>query len=135
MSAPLLSRFDLIFILVDAPSTDHDQFLSEHIMSLHSRPPARAGGNGSSGSGVSSGGGSGGSGGGGGGLSAREAADRRQLLMKRRAASKVSSACDSGAGAGAAGTELRDRLERAGIDNRDPIPPQLLRKYIAYARK
>ena len=31
----LLSRFDLIFILLDKPDEDMDQLLSEHVMSLH----------------------------------------------------------------------------------------------------
>ena len=35
MPAALLSRFDLIFILVDRPDSRHDQLLSEHIMRTH----------------------------------------------------------------------------------------------------
>ncbi|KAH6825683.1 minichromosome maintenance 8 [Perilla frutescens var. hirtella] len=35
MSAPLLSRFDLVFILLDKPDVLLDKKLSEHIMSLH----------------------------------------------------------------------------------------------------
>lgn len=36
MSAPLLSRFDLTFILLDNPDERHDQELSEHVISMHS---------------------------------------------------------------------------------------------------
>ncbi|XP_021730627.1 probable DNA helicase MCM8 [Chenopodium quinoa] len=36
MSSPLLSRFDLVFILVDKPDENMDKRLSEHIMALHS---------------------------------------------------------------------------------------------------
>eukprot|EP01105_Mastigella_eilhardi_P026003 TRINITY_DN7297_c0_g1_i1.p1 TRINITY_DN7297_c0_g1~~TRINITY_DN7297_c0_g1_i1.p1 ORF type:complete len:753 (-),score=192.85 TRINITY_DN7297_c0_g1_i1:67-2325(-) len=36
MAAPLLSRFDLIFILLDCPNEEHDRLLSEHVMQLHS---------------------------------------------------------------------------------------------------
>jgi len=36
MSAPLLSRFDLIFILLDKPDAYMDQLLSDHVMALHS---------------------------------------------------------------------------------------------------
>ncbi|EGG18339.1 MCM family protein [Cavenderia fasciculata] len=36
MSAPLLSRFDLIFILLDSKSKDMDAIISDHIMDLHS---------------------------------------------------------------------------------------------------
>ncbi|GAB4856728.1 DNA replication licensing factor mcm8 [Ancistrocladus abbreviatus] len=37
MSAALLSRFDLVFILLDRPDELQDKRVSEHIMSLHSR--------------------------------------------------------------------------------------------------
>eukprot|EP01084_Bolivina_argentea_P083976 151985_1 len=34
MSAPLLSRFDLLFLLLDKPDIKHDQRLSEHVMRM-----------------------------------------------------------------------------------------------------
>jgi MCM P-loop domain len=34
MSTPLLSRFDLIFILLDTPDEEHDRMLSEHVMDV-----------------------------------------------------------------------------------------------------
>ncbi|CAM9551724.1 unnamed protein product, partial [Hapterophycus canaliculatus] len=43
MSAALLSRFDLVFILLDRPDEEHDKKLSEHIMRTHAlaaEPPA-----------------------------------------------------------------------------------------------
>ena len=36
ISAPMLSRFDLVFVLMDKPDMEMDQKLSEHVMSLHS---------------------------------------------------------------------------------------------------
>ncbi|RKP35475.1 MCM2/3/5 family-domain-containing protein, partial [Dimargaris cristalligena] len=36
MGSALLSRFDLIFIMLDKPNLQRDQFLSEHIMNIHS---------------------------------------------------------------------------------------------------
>lgn len=36
MSPALLSRFDLIFVLLDRPDERLDQALSEHVMALHS---------------------------------------------------------------------------------------------------
>ncbi len=36
MSSALLSRFDLIFIMVDRPDEALDAQLSEHVMALHS---------------------------------------------------------------------------------------------------
>ena len=32
----MLSRFDLVFLLLDRPDAERDQRLSEHIMALHS---------------------------------------------------------------------------------------------------
>ena len=36
MSAPMLSRFDLVFVLRDSADAERDHVLSEHIMDLHS---------------------------------------------------------------------------------------------------
>eukprot|EP00842_Homolaphlyctis_polyrhiza_P001578 jgi/Hompol1/2420/HPOL_001811-RA len=36
MNGALLSRFDLVFILLDRPDEEMDMFLSDHIMKLHS---------------------------------------------------------------------------------------------------
>ncbi|XP_041418247.1 DNA helicase MCM8 isoform X1 [Xenopus laevis] len=36
MGSALLSRFDLVFILVDTPNEDHDHLLSEHVMAMRS---------------------------------------------------------------------------------------------------
>lgn len=35
MSQPLLSRFDLVFLLLDEPDKNRDNFLSEHVMLMH----------------------------------------------------------------------------------------------------
>ncbi|KAG7379494.1 hypothetical protein PHYBOEH_011924 [Phytophthora boehmeriae] len=37
MKAALLSRFDLVFILLDRPDEERDRLLSEHVMNSHSR--------------------------------------------------------------------------------------------------
>lgn len=36
MNSALLSRFDLVFILLDQPNEELDAILSEHVMELHS---------------------------------------------------------------------------------------------------
>lgn len=42
MSAALLSRFDLVFILLDRADKEHDKRLSEHIMRTHALAAAHA---------------------------------------------------------------------------------------------
>lgn len=39
MNSALLSRFDLVFILLDKPDEEMDNLLSEHVMALHSDDP------------------------------------------------------------------------------------------------
>jgi DNA helicase MCM8 len=39
MNAALLSRFDLIFILLDKPDEERDHMLSEHVMQMHGGAP------------------------------------------------------------------------------------------------
>ena len=35
MNSALLSRFDLVFVLLDNPDEEMDSMLSEHVMALH----------------------------------------------------------------------------------------------------
>jgi DNA replication licensing factor MCM4 len=35
LAPPLLSRFDLIFLLLDTPNVDHDRMLAKHIVGLY----------------------------------------------------------------------------------------------------
>lgn len=37
MNSALLSRFDLVFILLDNPDEEMDSMLSEHVMALHTQ--------------------------------------------------------------------------------------------------
>ncbi|KAK7285096.1 hypothetical protein RJT34_19855 [Clitoria ternatea] len=106
MSAPLLSRFDLLFILLDKPDELLDKRVSEHIMSLHA-----------------------GSG-------------QHSLALKRRRGDP-SSDSRAAVSQNAEGVDLSARpgslISRLRLDPlRDsdfvPLPVQLLRKYIAYAR-
>ena len=41
MGSALLSRFDLVFILIDKPDEEQDQRLTEHVMALHSKHHGR----------------------------------------------------------------------------------------------
>eukprot|EP00002_Diphylleia_rotans_P024945 TRINITY_DN4927_c0_g1_i3.p1 TRINITY_DN4927_c0_g1~~TRINITY_DN4927_c0_g1_i3.p1 ORF type:complete len:112 (-),score=15.15 TRINITY_DN4927_c0_g1_i3:96-431(-) len=36
MGSAILSRFDIVFILLDKPDTERDEMLSDHVMALHS---------------------------------------------------------------------------------------------------
>ncbi|KAJ1944503.1 DNA replication licensing factor mcm8 [Linderina pennispora] len=95
INGALLSRFDLIFILLDRPDADMDRFLSEHVMALHSGSSA-----------------------------AKEA---RFPLHE-----DTTQQCE-GTMASAGGLEKWLRLKPG--EKLDMIPPPLLRKYVAYARK
>ncbi|XP_076347300.1 DNA helicase MCM8-like isoform X2 [Tachypleus tridentatus] len=46
MGSPLLSRFDLVFILLDKPDEELDSKLSEHVMALHAGRAKEGGGKG-----------------------------------------------------------------------------------------
>ncbi|XP_047162800.1 probable DNA helicase MCM8 isoform X2 [Vigna umbellata] len=108
ISAALLSRFDLIFILLDKPDELLDKRLSDHIMALH-------GGNG----------------------------QLSPALKKRRGDTSDSRATVSQNAEPVGDLDVRSRsgslISRLRLDPlRDgdfiPLPGQLLRKYIAYAR-
>lgn len=96
MNTALLSRFDLVFILMDKPDEELDCLLSEHVMANH-----------------------------GGGM---EGARGHAAVKVRREDLLDTGVTDSQ-------KTLRERLKFTGIDDFDPIPHQLLRKYICYARK
>jgi len=112
MPSALLSRFDIVFIMLDSPDKERDRALSAHIMGLHAR---RAG-------------------------QAADADANRELAHRiavgTSAASQSSRAAAAASGAPWAGDKpFSDRLRQAVLDIRDPLPPQLLRKFIAYARR
>uniref|UniRef100_A0A8C1SAI7 DNA helicase MCM8 n=1 Tax=Cyprinus carpio TaxID=7962 RepID=A0A8C1SAI7_CYPCA len=96
MGSALLSRFDLVFILLDTPNEDHDHLLSEHVMAL------RAGKSGA----VSS-----------------AAVTRYSTQESSISILEVSSE-----------KPLADTLKLVPGEAFDPIPHQLLRKYVGYAR-
>ncbi|KAJ2807192.1 DNA replication licensing factor mcm8 [Coemansia furcata] len=94
INSALLSRFDLIFILLDRPNADMDRFLSEHVMALHSGTKS----------------------------------DNSGAHIAAAAAAGDSSGGDSS-------TSIRQWLRLQPGEQIDAIPPALLRKYVAYARK
>lgn len=94
MGSALLSRFDLVFILLDKPDEEMDSMLSEHVMALHAgknRSIMKA-------------------------TARRSGGDDSILLMETD-------------------KPLSDRLKVPRGEAFDPIPAQLLRKYVGYARK
>ncbi|XP_026285524.1 DNA helicase MCM8 [Frankliniella occidentalis] len=93
MGQALLSRFDLVFILMDQPNEHLDNLLSEHVMALHSG------------------------------------------FGSRGSVSGASSSQSKTNVAGDGEVPLSERLRLYANETFDPIPHQLLRKYIAYARK
>ncbi|XP_041352396.1 LOW QUALITY PROTEIN: DNA helicase MCM8-like [Gigantopelta aegis] len=95
MGSALLSRFDLVFILLDKPDEEMDGMLSDHVMALH-------GGHG---------------------------------RMLSGATAKRGQDLDDSSLQWEADKPLSERLKPVGGEPFDPIPHQLLRKYVGYARK
>uniref|UniRef100_A0A8C2VJU1 DNA helicase MCM8 n=1 Tax=Chinchilla lanigera TaxID=34839 RepID=A0A8C2VJU1_CHILA len=97
MGSALLSRFDLVFILLDTPNEQHDHLLSEHVIAI------RAG---------------------------------KQRAVSSATVGRVNSQ-DSNISVLEEVSEkpLSERLKVVPGETIDPIPHQLLRKYIGYARQ
>ncbi|KAF9977799.1 DNA replication licensing factor mcm8 [Actinomortierella ambigua] len=110
MNGALLSRFDLIFILMDKPDGEMDQFLSKHVMALHAGQ--RGGARGS---------------------------ERAESVFSERSSDWRGSSVEDDDEADQMkeepGRPLSERLRMTNQDNFELIPLSLLRKYIAYARK
>ncbi|XP_066524234.1 DNA helicase MCM8 [Hoplias malabaricus] len=96
MGSALLSRFDLVFILLDTPNEDHDHMLSEHVMAMRSGKKNT----------VSS------------ATVTRNCTQEANISILEIPSDKP----------------LSDRLKVLPGENFDPIPHQLLRKYVGYAR-
>jgi DNA helicase MCM8 len=111
LPAALLSRFDIVFIMLDAPDKAKDKALSAHIMRMHAQRDGDGG------------------------------SDPQRHLAAciaagTSAASQTARVAAMGGEAVLAGEQpFADRLRAAVLDIRDPLPPQLLRKFIAYARR
>jgi DNA helicase MCM8 len=86
ISSALLSRFDLVFILLDNPDEKRDQLLSEHVMRLHA------------------------------------GVEKKKVNATQNATQNILK-------------PLQERLKSTYVPNFEPLPPPLLRKYIAYARQ
>ncbi|KAJ2001090.1 DNA replication licensing factor mcm8 [Coemansia thaxteri] len=95
ISSALLSRFDLVFILLDRPNAVMDRFLSEHVMALHS--------------------------------GAKSGAVRSDNMGTKAPA--------AGEANGEESSNIKHYLQLRPGESIEPIPPSLLRKYVAYARK
>ena len=119
MPAPLLSRFDLIFVLLDRADAGRDEMLTRHVMSMHGvRGGSRA-------------------------LLLEGPGERVQTTAGARGglldSLERSEACSEGGGGGmglgSGGGALAARLRQRRGDDPDPLPPHLLKTYIAYARQ
>uniref|UniRef100_A0A8C5SJI8 DNA helicase MCM8 n=1 Tax=Laticauda laticaudata TaxID=8630 RepID=A0A8C5SJI8_LATLA len=97
MGSALLSRFDLVFILLDVPNEDHDHLLSEHVMAMRNRKQT----------GCSS------------ATVTREHSQNSNISVLEVLSDKP----------------LAERLKLIPGENCDPIPHQLLKKYVGYARQ
>ena len=104
MSAPLLSRFDLIFILLDRPDARHDERLASYIMSMHTSSSSSS----------------------------------QQQQQRRRNNIQDENRNDDDSDDEITSKSIERRLKRASSSKHigaDPLPPRLLRRYIAYARR
>ncbi|XP_048356188.1 DNA helicase MCM8 isoform X2 [Sphaerodactylus townsendi] len=97
MGSALLSRFDLVFILLDIPNEDHDHLLSEHVMAM------RAG---------------------------KQAGHSSAVVTRGSSQDSHVSVLET-----IPDKPLSERLKVVPGENFDPIPHQLLRKYVGYARQ
>lgn len=96
MGSALLSRFDLVFILLDTPNEDHDSLLSEHVMALH--------------------------------------AGRKTVLSSATVSRHSTQDTNNSFLETVQDKSLSDRLKVSPGEHFDPLPHQLLRKYVGYAR-
>eukprot|EP00093_Oithona_nana_P009976 09976.XXX_141707_143827_1 [CDS] Oithona nana genome sequencing. len=101
MHPALLSRFDLVFILIDKPDEEIDSRLSNHIMNLHSRSES----------------------------------NHDSANLKMTGYSSSSSANSTLTTNKTGGSWLTNKLSIQGGEEIDLLPPEQLRKYIAYARR
>ncbi|XP_066495222.1 DNA helicase MCM8 isoform X2 [Tiliqua scincoides] len=97
MGSALLSRFDLVFILLDIPNEDHDHLLSEHVMAM------RAG---------------------------KQAGCSSTVVTRGNSQHSNESILEV-----VSDKPLSERLKVNPGESFDPIPHQLLRKYVGYARQ
>jgi len=118
IGSPLLSRFDLIFILLDRPDMERDQMLSEHIVAFHGRDSRRS--------------------------TLPLTPPRACRTVPSSASLSSSSSSSSSSSAPSFSRRLvvalndPDVIWRANVRGEaevDALPIPLLRKYIAYARK
>ncbi|KAF2358047.1 MCM OB domain [Trinorchestia longiramus] len=106
ISAPLLSRFDLLFILLDSPNEERDALLSRHVMALHSEGGRKRRRNNS-------------------GLDSTHGSS----------VGNVTGLDSSVLETGTEQKSLSDRLRYALEESEEPLPPSTLRKFICYARR
>lgn len=106
ISLPLLSRFDLVFILVDKADEARDRFISEHVMKMFGmRTSGRSNGQGW-----------------------RQANDDGDLSASQSCPSGTIELSKNGEGHGT----LLQRLRKMRVS--DPLPPRLFRQYVTYAK-
>ena len=111
MKAPLLSRFDLVFILLDRPDEERDRLLSEHVMNSHARGARKSR------------------------KRVRDdCAPTSSWKSSRYANTLPSSNCEPAAESGHRMLSHRLR-QNASEFSMDPIPLYFVRKFIAYARR
>lgn len=105
IALPLLSRFDLVFILLDKPDEDRDRFISEHIMSMFGMRDVKG---------------------------PRQRAQRSAPRGTTQSKSQFIPPLATQTQDGGDRTSLLKRLRDMRV--RDPLPASVFRQYITYAK-
>lgn len=118
MALPLLSRFDLVFILVDNPDEERDRFISEHVMAMFGMRTTRKDIDSSN-------------------KRSPDCDSSEQLSRMKRPRLASGTIANESTGSSQPArdqqTSLSCRLRSCRIS--DPLPPYLFRQYVAYAKE
>lgn len=95
MSSPLLSRFDLVFVLQDTANNSQDKMVSRNIMNLYRQHQQYT-----------------------------NTTSYDAWLSSSSAEAPILEVC-----------ELEERLRKVSLEQNNPLPPDLVKDYIAYARE
>eukprot|EP01138_Halocafeteria_seosinensis_P007963 gb/GECG01008136.1/.p1 GENE.gb/GECG01008136.1/~~gb/GECG01008136.1/.p1 ORF type:complete len:855 (+),score=103.16 gb/GECG01008136.1/:1-2565(+) len=125
MNTALLSRFDIVFILIDTPDKHRDMALSRHVMMLHGEEANRNSSGARSAQRRN-------------GASSSRIRDTQQRIAQedaRLTATQSAGRSQMDSSISGEPEDFAQNLREAVVKIKDPVPQQLLRKYISYCRR